>query len=254
MKKRNNFLIYLVLFWGLSVPVTAAELEGTVQWDQKVSLSTPVNGVISEVRVQEGDVVEKDAVLIKLDDRVYQANVTKQQAEVTYVTRLFEEAQRELERHQELYDRTLLSDHDLEMAKVQFDAAKDKLAKAKSALVDAEVALQYSAVRAPFKGIVVRRYAEDGQVVVSEQQAVKLLDFAANEQMRAMVSVSATKIRGLKRGKKATVSYAGKRFQAEVQSVGLEPLAGKSKRYPVSILFYNKGYRVPVGVSVKVNM
>ena len=95
---------------------TAAQWEAQLQWVRTVSLSTPVSGVIATVSVDRGDRVSADQVLLQLEDSRQQAELAATEARLKQAENNREEAQRELERTQELYDRTLLSDHDLQVS------------------------------------------------------------------------------------------------------------------------------------------
>ena len=114
-----------LLIW-LPISTWAAEYDAVLDWNRKAKLSTPVSGVVAKVNVQPGDRVNQDDVLLQLDNGVMKANLEKAKADVEFYERSFKEAQRELDRNQELYDRTLIAEHDLEMAKIQADdAVKD---------------------------------------------------------------------------------------------------------------------------------
>lgn len=232
----------------------AEDLDAVVKWHRKVELSTLVTGVVSAVNVAVGDIVEQDSVLLQLDDRVVKADILKQEDNVARLTRLYDEAQRELDRNKELYDRTLLSDHELEIAHINLAEAKASLSAAKAALTKASVDLQYSSVKAPFRGLIVKRNAEVGQSVVSQQTAPILFELAALDKLLAVASVTVDGLRRLKQGKKITVTYAGKSYDGVIQNVGLEPLSPKSNHYPVNIVFESKGARIPIGVTLKVKL
>ena len=94
----------------LPLAAGAAEYDGVLDFNRKAKLSTPVSGVVAKVNVQPGDRVIQGDVLLQLDNGVIKANVEKAKADVQHYERLYKEAERELQRNQELYDRTVLSD------------------------------------------------------------------------------------------------------------------------------------------------
>ena len=232
----------------------AFEVDGVLDWNKRVRLSTSVSGVVSQVFVQLGDKVESGEKLLELDNVVFSANVAKTSAAVVAQDRMYLEAKRELDRNQELYERTVLSDHDLEMAKVAFDKAALELATAKAELAFAEQQLKYSVIRAPFTAYVIGKNVEPGQTIVTTQTAPMLLEVVDAETMLAKVKLSFSRLKGLIKGESATVALGNKKLKGVIQSIGLEP-ANKSKdQYLVSVAFNSKGKRLRAGQKVTVNL
>ena len=120
MKLRNKLQAYqviaILLFMVLVMSAHAAEIDTRLSWHQKTVLSTPVSGVIKSVNVSQGALVNKGDVLLQLDDRVIRGNLEKARADVERWRLLEEEAQRELDRTNELYEQTLIADHEKQLA------------------------------------------------------------------------------------------------------------------------------------------
>lgn len=243
-------LVTLLLMVNLLPSLTQAEeIDAILQWSRRVELSTPVSGVIVEVSAQVGQPVSKDQVLLRLDTTVREASVTHTKAQFARQTRLRDEAQRELKRAQELYNATLLSEHDIELARIAFDGAEADYQKVKTALVQAESDLKYSEIRAPFDALVVQRYAEVGQTVVTQMQATPLLAVAEAGSMIAVAVVSAARAQILKFDQRISVKVGGKQFDGRVLRVGLEPATGKpaEAQYSVAALFSHPGITLRAG-------
>lgn len=235
---------------GLVAPI--AEEEATLQWVRTVALSTPVNGIIAKVKVNRGDRVRADQVLLRLDNETFRADVLAGKAKLKQARNNRDEAQRELERTQELYDRTLLSDHDLQLAKIQKDAADADLLSARASLTSAEHDFAHSIVRAPFAAWVLQRNAQPGQTVVSRMQAAPLIVLAEAGRMLARSLVSGTVIDKIKRGSKVKVTVAGKGYTGIVNFVALEPEKSRSDYYVVDVVFATKKQVLRVGQSARV--
>ena len=210
--------------------------------------------MVQSVEVQVGQVVAKDSVMLTLDSRVFSARVDQQSAHLDAMKRQFDEAVRELERAQNYFDQDLSSIHELEVAKINHDKSAAEFKTAEAELAQANFELQYASIRAPFKGVVLARHAEVGQVVVSEQSAPALLEFADVSRLKAVASVDAASVAAPKTGKKASFRFRGKTLQGEVQSVGLEPLPGKAPRYPAYVVFDSQEMLIPIGTSIKLQI
>ncbi len=238
------------------LPAAAAELPAHLAWVQRAELSTPVSGSVARVLVEPGQRVAKGVVLLQLDARGYQARLAEAQAALTSATRDQAEAAKELERAKELYDRTVLSNHDLEVAHIGADKAAAALEKAKARLTEAQMNLDYSAIRAPFDAWVVARQVEPGETVASQLAPRTLLVVAAAGRMQALAAVGETELRHLKVGSRATVSVAGHHYKGHVRRIGLEALPGKAgarPRFQVAVEFA-VGAPLRAGESAKVSL
>ena len=255
MKAHTRLLmpcLLMPLLLLIATPLLAADYDARLYWQRKVSLSTPVSGVVVAVNAAVGDRVQQGAVLLQLDDRARRASVTALQAELKRAQNNRDEAERELERTQELFDRTVLAEHDLQLAVIQRDAAVAEVHRTEAALTRAKLELEYSAVRAPFDGHVVRRQVELGQTVVSELQSVPLLELADTSSMLARALLSADQLSGVKQGSAATVVVAGKTYQGKVAHIDLEPQAGSKDQYAVDVRFATNGQLLRVGQAARV--
>ncbi len=224
----------------------------TLQWVRTVALSTPVNGVIAEVKVKRGDRVRADQILLRLVNETFRTEVFAGRARLKQAKNNRDEAQRELERTQELYDRTLLSDHDLQLAKIQKDAADADVLSARASLTKSEHDFGHSMIRAPFEAWVLQRNAQPGQTVVSRMRAMPLIILAEADRMLARSLVSGMAIDNIKRGDKAKVTVAGKNYAGTVNFVALEPETPRGDRYVVEVVFATNRQMLRVGQSARV--
>ena len=240
----------------LSVPVlaTAAEYEAVLEWKQRVELSTFVTGVVAKVEVMPGDAVKKNDLLIALDDTLLKANLEKANADVVRWQRRHKEAERELERNNELFDRTVLSEHELEVANIAMVEATANFQSAKAAKAQAVSAFNNSQIRAPFDGVVIQQNVSVGQTIVSNQTAKVLAVVAASGGMVANTLLAYDVIKGLKLGQSATVVVDGSRFTGKIVSMGFEPVSSTDKRYSVLIEFGTKAKVMRAGQKATVKI
>jgi RND family efflux transporter MFP subunit len=235
--------IWIVLVTAALYPQTlwAAEIQATLQWSQRVELSTPVSGVVQSVNVQIGDLVKKGQVLLKLDSTAYQARVAEDQAAITRLNAEAEEAQRDLDRVQELYDRTVVSTTDLDQARLQVVKSRSALSEARARLRQNQKALDDTSIRAPFDAVVVLRQAEPGLSVAAGLQPQMLLTLARSGEMIARALLSSPQLEKLKTGQTLTVSVAGINHTGKIKTLGLEPVTtNEGWVYPVDVLFPSK--------------
>lgn len=253
-KKIFHKAILVALVLWLPLTAWATEYDAVLGWNRKAKLSTPVSGVVAKVNVQPGDRVKQGDILVQLDNGVIKAEVEKAKADVQYLTRAQQEAQRELERNQELYDRTVLSDHELETAHIAFAQADAKFKTAQAGLAKAEFNLRHSEIQAPFNGVVLQSYAQEGETIVSRDTPPLLIEMADADAMIAEFQVTGNQLAGFANGKKATVTVGGSRYAGEVSAVGFEPVAKTSNKYRIHVRFNTKGKLLRAGRPAKVSM
>lgn len=231
----------------------AGEYEATLQWNKRVELGPLVSGVVTEVSVVRGDYVSAGQLLLKLDHREYQAVLEKASARVTMLSDERSEAKRELERSQEMFDRTLLSMHDLDLAKLAYSKADAHYREARSARTIAALDLERSRIVSPFDAVVLKISAVPGQSIVTRHQSVSLVTVAASGSMVAEYAVTAKDIDALKQGKKAEVIVNGQQYSGTITYIGLEPDEPGSDRYMVGVVFKhdaNTQFRAGQGAQV----
>lgn len=222
----------------LAQSAAAADFDATLEWARRVTLGTPVSGIVSEVSVGIGDTVEKGAVMLRLDATPFEAEVAELQARVDRTRAELDEQTRALERAQELYDREVLSTVELDQARLAHARAQGAHGEAAAGLRAARYRLQHAEIRAPFAGVVVAREVEAGQTIVAELQAPALLTLAEAGRYRAVMQVPLATAVGLAAGREASVSVGGERYAGRISAIGVEPVAGAGEpRFAVVVEF-----------------
>lgn len=216
----------------------AAEVPALLQWSQRVELALPVSGVVKEVGVEAGQRVRKGAPLVVLDNQAYQARVAESRAVLARHREEAAEAKRDLDRVQELYDRTIIATTELDQARLRHARAQALVEEADARLRVSSKNLEDTVLRAPFDGVVVARQAEPGQAVASGLQPQTLVVLARAGEMVARARLTESQISKLKAGQAVTVEAGGQSYAGRVKTIGLEPVAAKEGTvYPVDIVF-----------------
>ncbi len=219
-KTRLLLATLLALYIG---PSTAAELQGQLDWARRVELSTPVSGTVEQVLVDVGAKVRKGQPLLRLDQRPFKARVAKDQAELASAKDVLEEAKRELDRDQELFERQVMSTHELQLSKIALTKAEADFQRARSELELAKLDLEYSTIEAPYPAVVLQRRVQPGQTVVSRLQTTPLFVLASSEEMLVRAEVSPEQLAQLKPGSTVDIRIDGRSYQGKIGNLGLEP-------------------------------
>ena len=145
-----------------------------------VELTTRVSGVVAEVRVKPGQRVKKGALLLRLDKTILQAYFDEASAEHTRAQADESEAKRDLERAQELFNRTVSSTSELDDAKLRYARARAALGVARAHQVIAQKNVQDAELKAPFDGVVSAVPGVPGTVVAADCQPKPLVIFSGH--------------------------------------------------------------------------
>ncbi|MGB9093590.1 MAG: efflux RND transporter periplasmic adaptor subunit [Gallionella sp.] len=216
----------------------AADVPATLQWSQRVALSTPVSGVVKAVNVEVGDLVRKGQVLLSLDSTTYQASVAEVQSEIARLKAETEEAKRDFDRIQDLHERTVVATAELDQAKLHLVKSQSMLAEAEAKLLQARKALDDTSLRAPFAAIVILRDAEPGLSVAAGLEPRMLLTLARSGEMIARMHLPSAQIDKLKTGQTVTVTVAGTNYTGKIRTLGLDPIQSREETvYGVDVEF-----------------
>jgi len=197
-------------------------LKGRLEWLHKVEMRVVENGIVEEVAVTAGQHVEQGDLLLRMDQRAFQANLLEAKAQVARARVNTEKAERELSRTQELFDRGLIAQEELKEAELEQAAAVAEEESAKAAEAAARIDLERTELHAPFAGIVVSRNVWTGDVVYKTLQQRPLIVIAPNERMLARVLVTADVLRRYEPGQPARVNLFGEMREAKIYSLGVE--------------------------------
>jgi RND family efflux transporter MFP subunit len=141
----------------------------------KLELTTRVSGVVDEVLVKTGQRVKKGAVLLRLGKTVLQARLDEATAEQAQAQADEADARRELDRAQELFNRTVSSTSELEAAMLRHARAQATLAAAGARRVIAQKNLDDAELKAPIDGVVSALPGGPGTVVIADCQPKTLV-------------------------------------------------------------------------------
>lgn len=242
-----------VLMCMVSLPGVAAQWNGVVDWSQRTELGTSASGVVTSVPVRAGDRVKKGQLLVQLEQAALQARFDQRKAELRHGELMLAEANRELERAEELYARTLLADHDLDVAKIAHAEAEAAYQASRAEYHQAREDLDNSALRAPYDAVILARHIQPAETVNSNCQTQALLTLAPATQMRVRILVAADKLAGFAADRSVTVEVAGERYQGEVAAIGYEGESlNDAVRYPVDVVFAS-GDALLVGQGARVS-
>jgi len=151
----------------VEVGTTAVEMvfDGTVEAVHQATVSAQTAGRIQEINFDVDDYVEAGSILIRFTDVEQKSDLQRAEADLTGARARLVEANEEYARAENLKERSLGSQRDLDRALSARKTAQANVNAAESAVVTARQQLEYTVVRAPYPGIVTKRFVEVGETV-----------------------------------------------------------------------------------------
>ncbi|MFQ5778526.1 MAG: efflux RND transporter periplasmic adaptor subunit [Terriglobia bacterium] len=168
------------------------EILSVLSVERAVEVLARRDGPVVEILHDQGDRVSQDTVLARLDDRELLARLDRAQADLEVAQNNVKYNQAELEarraalrRAQQMYEFELNSEADLEEAEFRARGAEYDL-QSWQAMVERtradirilELDLEKSRIRAPFRGVVDRRYIRLGQTLSKDEKCFRLSQLA----------------------------------------------------------------------------
>ncbi|MBL9139737.1 MAG: efflux RND transporter periplasmic adaptor subunit [Verrucomicrobiales bacterium] len=137
----------------------------TLEAEQEVKVFARTANRVIELKVEEGDHVRRDDVLVRLDD-------ANQKVAVAKAANSLDKSRQEFGRLEALHSQRLISDQ-------AFADARFEVRQLELALEDAQRELDYTVIRAPITGTLTRRIVKLGDLVSANQHLFDLIDFTS---------------------------------------------------------------------------
>jgi RND family efflux transporter MFP subunit len=211
------------------------EFPGRVRASQRVDLAFQVAGPLISLPIEEGQQVKKGQVLARIRPRDFETEIDKAKAKTL-------EAEQQYLRYKELYAKNQVSKADFDKYKSQYDISRAYQKEAEDALDD-------TFLRAPFAGVVARRYVDNFQDVQAKEPIVSLQDIS---QIEVLVNVPENIIVRVerKKGRNTALAHAtfatapGQQFPLSLKEYATEA-DPQTQTYQVTLLMDQ-----PTGINV----
>lgn len=128
------------------------EVIGTIQPYMTINVRTLVDGQLQYVGFKEGDLVEKDQILFKIDPRPFQIELQQAEATLARDEANLANAIKMLERGQSLKRDKHFSEQELEQLETNVVILKSTIELDKSAIAAAKLKLDYCFIKSPVTG------------------------------------------------------------------------------------------------------
>ncbi|HLF19952.1 MAG TPA: efflux RND transporter periplasmic adaptor subunit [Bacteroidota bacterium] len=135
---------------------------GTLIANEEVELRSEVSGKVTKIYFQEGSIVQRDQMLVKINDSELQAQLLREQ----YREEL---AKQREERQRELLKGNLISQQD-------YDVALNELNTVKAGVKLVKAQIEKTEIHAPFDGTIGLKYISEGSFISTTTRIASLQD------------------------------------------------------------------------------
>ena len=138
---------------------------GTVTPVYTVTVTSRVQGEITQVHYHEGQMVRKGDPLLEIDPRPYQAQLTQAEGQLAHDQALLNEAKIDLDRYQQAFNRNAIAKQQLDDQQQVVLQDEGTVKNDEGTLASAKVTLAYAHITSPIDGRVGLRLVDPGNIV-----------------------------------------------------------------------------------------
>lgn len=216
---------------------------GSVQPERRADLRAEVSSVVLQVLKENGEVVQRGDILVKLDETAIRDSLNSAEASARSSAQALDQAERQVARMKTLRASGMTSAQAMDDAEVRRNNAASEVAAARSRAALARQQISRTVVRAPFDGVVSDRKVSAGDTASPGKELLKVIDPTS---MRFEGRVSADRIASVKVGQPVSFrvnGYTGQEFRGTVKRV--DPSANEVTRQVEVLVAFAPGSAQP---------
>ena len=201
-----------VLATGIIKPKVGAE----------VRVGSRASGIVKRLHVNIGDHVERSTLLAELDPTEFTARYNQALAALENARAELEYAELDLNRKRSLYQKSLVSQDELELAERACKVAEAQVKQAKANLEFAQIQLDYTRIMAPISGVVASVSTQEGETVAASFSAPTFVTIIDLERLEVWAYVDETDIGRVQEGRQAVFTvdtYSDVDFEGRVTAI-----------------------------------
>ena len=226
-----------------TVKITKGDLKitvaatGRVEPDLEVVVKSKASGEIVEFSFEEGDVVKRGEVVVRLDPQIERSRLNQAKANLLMAEAKSEkakislkDARIRLERQRRLFADRIVSQQDLDNAQIVFEKsgtdikiAEAEVMRLREALIEAEDRLNDTEITVPITGTILEKFVEEGQIITSgtssTTEGTSLFNMADLNKIYISANVDETDVGKVQPGQYVSITadaYPGWNFNGKV--------------------------------------
>lgn len=195
------------------------ETIGTLNPNEEVVVSSEVDGILREVRVDNGTAVSKGLLLSVIDDTDYSLEVKRAEAALRQAHATYENTKLEFGRKQLLYKEQLVTQQQFDDVSTRLSLADADVERAKAVLSLAKQKLIKTRIYSPISGYVKEKKVSAGDYV---KNGTNLFVIIQNNPLKLNFTVTEKDVGKLRKGQDVTFrvdAFPGREFKGKVNNI-----------------------------------
>jgi RND family efflux transporter MFP subunit len=225
---------------------------------RKAAVASKGTGRLVYLGVEEGDHVKRGQVIARLEDDDVTATLRRSRADFAAAEAELKDARESLKRQKMLLERDFVAQADYDAAEARYKRVLASIDSARFAVREAEVAVDYTKIVAPFDGTVLRKNADIGEIMAplagaasSRAAVVTIADLSSLEVDADVAEANITRVKNEQACEIRLDAYPEQAYPGYVSKI--VPTADRAKAtVMVKIRFRSYDRRVLPEMSAKV--
>lgn len=190
---------------------------GRVEATQQANVGFELPGLVSEVFVDDGAVVQQGDVIARLDTMILDSQFNQAKASVERAQAQAKLARSSLNRIVDLVNAKVESQQRLDEAEQSLQAADAGVKEAQASLQTIQVNIDKSVLLAPFDAEILTRFIDEGTVIAQGQPVFEMIAMGAQD---VRLPMPANLIRNLSIGETYVLKDGNQGYTATLKSIG----------------------------------
>ena len=195
---------------------TIFEVAGTAAPRRQAILSTKLMGTVLDVLVKEGDTVAEGQTIVRIDARDLAAKAEQAGAALADAEAMQRDASRHAARIRALYSDSAATRAQLDAAETGLARAEAGVRTARAAAAELDATASYATIRAPFAGIIAKRFVDPGTLAAPGSPLVSVQDVRT---LRVTANAEPSLVRTLRQGQRLDAVIEGRAINAVIEGV-----------------------------------
>lgn len=212
---------------------------GTFEPRKSLNVIAEMQGIITQLNVQEGQNIKKGTIIARIDDSAIQAKIRNAQAAL-------DKAKKDVQRYQNLLDVGAIS-------QTQFEEVELRYKNQEANMATLSQQLDYSVVRSPINGTIQELKLEQGSFASPGAPIATIVDINQLKMVVNLDEKDVVKVTQNQQVEMTTDVYPGVKFHGNIGQIAVQ--ADEARKYKVTIdLKNNSAYPLKAGMFGQVEL
>jgi len=217
---------------------------------EQAVISTKIAGFIEYLPKSEGDRVKKGEVIVKIDASQIKSKIDSIKSQILAAEEEVAVKKKTFERNEFLFKHQVISEEAFDNSKLAYQVAEAKLKSLKAELAGLIDELSYAEIRAPFSGVITKRFKQAGDFVAPGMPIIQLEN--PSKGYKVLVNIPEEKLPDIASQRKAYLTFQGKKLSVKVRKI--YPAVAQSGLAQVELFSRRSPFNLPSGSLIGVDL